>query len=238
MYFKKRIPEPKEMGEIEMSVFEKESKKSYKRWIVPLVDDALTVLPKTSLRILDVGCGPGLLTKEFASRSKKFKVVGIDLSTSALEMAKKNCIRLKNVSFRYANVSKMPFNSQSFDLVVCKDSIHHFSNVKKAIKEMHRVLNKGGILYMQDLRRDVPWYLLKTSIPLKTTFQKLQYYSVRAAYTKEEIKKILSELSLRYSKVKSRKITNKIAQKYRRLGINMDQLRAGFQARYIVSIKK
>lgn len=40
--FKKRVPEPKEMGEEEMRAFEKMSADSYQRWMIPLVDDALS----------------------------------------------------------------------------------------------------------------------------------------------------------------------------------------------------
>ena len=40
--FKKRIPEPKEMGKEEMKVFEKMSIDSFRRWIIPLADDAVS----------------------------------------------------------------------------------------------------------------------------------------------------------------------------------------------------
>ena len=62
VFFKKRIPEPKVMERVEHDVFEKASQENYKRWMVPLVDDALERFEKNNkkdnLKILDIACGP------------------------------------------------------------------------------------------------------------------------------------------------------------------------------------
>ena len=238
MFFPKRIPEPKAMEEIEMKVFEELTLQNYKRWLIPFVDEALTVSKIKKGEILDIGCGPGLLAKEFASRSAKFFVKGIDTSPEAIKMAKKHCKSLRNTDFVVGDASSLPFPESSFNLVVCKDSLHHFGDIKKALKEMKRVLKPNGILYIQDMRRDLPFYLLKRSMPPDTTLKKLQFYSTRAAYTKDEIAKILKNSGISRFQIKTRKLTDTLTKKYKRIDININQLKEGFQARYVISAKK
>lgn len=226
------------MGEVEMRAFEKLSAKNYKRWLIPLVDDVLVRYKKRDATILDVGCGPGLLTKEFAFRSRKFFVKGIDISRVAVNMAKKNCKELPNTSFFVGDVNRIPFPSNSFDIVVCKDTLHHFNDPKQAIREMLRVVKKDGVIYIQDLRRDVPWYLLMRVISRNNIMEKLVYYSTRAAYTKEEIRKILTLLNVKTFHITTRKVTEKIKKKYERKNINIPLLRQGFVSRYALAITR
>jgi len=234
--FPKRVPEPKEMGREEMKVFEKMSSENYQRWMIPFVDDALSKLKADASKILDVGCGPGFLVKEIASRGKCFDVYGADLSSHAIRMAKNNCKDFNNTHFKKASAYKLSFPDNSFDMVVCKDSLHHFDDLPKALGEMLRVTKDSGTLYIQDLKRDLPQYLLKRAIPPDTIFKKLQFYSARAAYTKEEIKNILKKLKVGSFSVKTRSLTEKLLRKYS--DINPKQLREGFQCRYALTIKK
>lgn len=238
IFFSKRIPEPKMMGEIEMQAFEKLSEENYKRWLIPLVDDVLRYNKKGNPIILDVGCGPGLLTKEFVLRSRAFSVTGIDISRVAIGMAKKNCKEFSNASFMAGNVDHLPFPSDSFDIVVCKDTLHHFSDPKKAMREMLRVVKKGGMVYVQDLRRDVPWYLLKRVVSRNNVMEKLIYYSTRAAYTKEEIGKMLKSLDIKTFHITTRKVTEALRKKYKQKQINIPLLRQGFVSRYALVIKR
>ena len=91
---------------------------------------------------------------------------------------------------------------------------------------------------MQDMRRDLPSYLLKRSVPPQNTLQKLQYYSTRASYTKDEIECLLRAFSLQHITVKTRIISNVLKQKYVKKGINLMRLKESFQARYIAVAQK
>ena len=152
LFFKNRIQEPEEMNRIENNIFERVAKKKYKLWFMPLVDDLLDRAHIKSGNILDVACGPGFLTKELAGRSKNFNIVGIDLSKQAVSSAKENCKKLGNVLFKVGNVNRLPFLEGRFDVVVCRDSLHHFRCPEVALKEMRRVVKRGGLLYIQDLK--------------------------------------------------------------------------------------
>lgn len=239
LFFPKRIAEPKAMGKIELDVFEKISKKNYKRWNLPFTDFIFKTTDIKNGKILDAGCGPGLLVKTIAKRSKRFQVTGLDVSEYAISQAKKNCQKLKNVDFKIGSVYKIPFSDNSFDIIVCKDSFHQFPrNPVKALEEMLRVVKKGGLIYINDLKRDVPSYLLNRVIPPDNTFKKLLYYSARAAYTKSEMKRIIRKARGKCIRINTRKITRNMARFYQQNNINVSALRESFQSRYVAVIKK
>jgi len=152
-------------------------------------------------------------------------------------MAINNCKSLKGAYFSLANVYRLPFNDDTFDLVVCKDSLHHFNTLNLALLEMLRVVKEKGLVYLQDIRRDLPQYLLQRTIPTDTLFKKLQFYSARAAYTKEEIRDTLGMLPIEHFTVKTRKLTKKVHNHYNGQ-MDARKLRESFQSRYIAVIKK
>ena len=98
---------------------------------------------KMGERVLDVGCGTGIflpLLKEAAG--KKGEVVALDFSSNMLKKAKEKF----GEQFRYiqAEAENMPLEDSSFDKVISFASFPHFSDKKKAISEIWRVLRPGG----------------------------------------------------------------------------------------------
>lgn len=85
------------------------------------------------LRILDVGCGEGVLVEEY--RRKGYDIAGLDLNFTRPGISR-------------GSVLDMPFNDDSFDLLLCLDVIEHLNLMDQptAIAEMHRVLRPGGVL--------------------------------------------------------------------------------------------
>lgn len=238
LFFPKRIAEPKQMEKAEMLVFEKLALTNYRRWVLPLVVDACNLISARHAKILDVGCGPGLLVKGFAEYKKNWDVVGADISSHALALARKNCKGLKNSALVKSTVYKLTFKDDEFDLVVCKDSFHHFDKPDKALKEMLRVLRPGGILYLQDLRRDLPQYLLNRAIPADNPIKKLQFYSARAAYTKKEVEELLENLKIKKYRIRTQHINNAAKKTFFKLGVLNKQLKEGFQARFLLTATK
>ncbi|MDE2312136.1 MAG: class I SAM-dependent methyltransferase [Patescibacteria group bacterium] len=236
LYFPKRLPEPKQMEQAEMTAFDHLAKSNYHRWVLPFVWEAKIYFPKKTKKILDVGCGPGLLVKGFAEASRSWQVTGIDVSSHALVLAKKNCRQLKNIQFAKNDASKLKFSSHSFDAVVCKDTLHHFNDPVQVFKEIWRVLKPGGTLYLQDLKRDLPMYLLKRAIPPDSPIKKLQFYSARAAYTKPEIKKILKLANINNYNLKTNKVTKALAKTFSK--IERNGLKEAFQSRFVLVAKK
>jgi ubiquinone/menaquinone biosynthesis C-methylase UbiE len=100
-------------------------------------------------RVLELGVGTGK-TLVSILRQKPKKVYAVDFSEKAIE---KSLERFKrNASFVKADVKHLPFESGSFDIVVCYYVLNN--NLKKdrtlVVKEIHRVLKKGGICLFED----------------------------------------------------------------------------------------
>ena len=92
-----------------------------------------------SLRILDVGCGTGFITRMLAEYGE---VTGLDMADIALEFCEKNGIN--NVI--KGSITNIPYQDNQFDLVCALDVLYHLAveNDEDAIREVHRVLKPGG----------------------------------------------------------------------------------------------
>lgn len=115
-------------------------------------------------RVLDVGCGRGLLLIGSAKELRSGKAVGIDiwckkdLSDNSAEAVRHNAL-LEGVTDRIeivdGDASAMPFQDNSFDVIFSSLVVHNMSTEEKrfqAIDEMMRVLKPGGIMIVQDFR--------------------------------------------------------------------------------------
>lgn len=98
---------------------------------------------RKELRILDAGCGTGLLAQKMQTFGK---VIGVDISREALKFTKQ-----RHVTAIQASVTDLPFPANSFDLVVSIDVLYHQSveNTQKAVDEFYRVLKPTGILILK-----------------------------------------------------------------------------------------
>jgi SAM-dependent methyltransferase len=98
---------------------------------------------RAEIKILDAGCGTGLLLQKLQQRGSAF---GFDISAEALEFCSQR--ELKNISC--ATVQQLPFEAEVFDGIVSADVLYH-RNVpedRKALLEFYRVLKPGGSLIL------------------------------------------------------------------------------------------
>lgn len=98
----------------------------------------LGVNSNDSAVLLDVACGGGLLLKEIEGRIKTF---GLDISMVALNKAKSH---LKYSCLINSSSDAIPFPDETFDYITCLGSLEHFSNMDRALQEIHRVLKPDG----------------------------------------------------------------------------------------------
>jgi ubiquinone/menaquinone biosynthesis C-methylase UbiE len=75
---------------------------------------------------------------------------GVDLSPKMIEKAKSNFSGKDNFHFLQANSESIPLDDNFFDVMICTNSFHHYLNPDKALKEMYRLLKKGGKLFILD----------------------------------------------------------------------------------------
>ena len=102
--------------------------------------------------MLDLGCGNGRHAIYFARQG--FAAAGIDVSEQAIEWAKDWAKREDlDVDFRTGNIENLPFENETFDVVVSHGVLDHvhMETARKAAEEVHRVLRPKGLFYC-DLR--------------------------------------------------------------------------------------
>lgn len=101
--------------------------------------------------ILDVACGPGIVSCWLAQRAKH--VTGTDLVPAMLEQARKRQAEaaLHNLHWSIADATQLPFSSNSFTCVVTRYSFHHFLEPKQVLREMVRVCKPGGRIVVADV---------------------------------------------------------------------------------------
>ena len=93
-------------------------------------------------KILDLGCGTGIITSLLSSYTTK-KVIGIDISNNMIKIAKSKNID-KKVVFKCRDFYKIFFNM--YNLIVCFDAYPHFVNQKGFVLKAHKLLTKNGTL--------------------------------------------------------------------------------------------
>ena len=114
----------------------------------------LTAGLQDGAQVLEVAPGPGYLSIEMA-RFRRFHVTALDISHTFVEIASANAWEAGvDVDFRQGDAARMPFENDSFDLIVCQAAFKNFTLPQTALAEMHRVLRTGGTAVIQDMSRD------------------------------------------------------------------------------------
>ena len=100
--------------------------------------------------ILDVACGPGMVACEFAKVARR--VTGIDITEKMIEQAQKRQEELviANLSWDIGTVLPLPYESESFSVVITRYSFHHFLDPEAVLSEMCRVCKQGGVVLIAD----------------------------------------------------------------------------------------
>ncbi|WP_100487085.1 class I SAM-dependent methyltransferase [Sporolactobacillus pectinivorans] len=93
--------------------------------------------------ILDVGVGNGLTTKYIAQNAPSSLVMGIDISETAITIARKNNAA-DNISFSVMSVDNMSFQDNSFDLITAFQTHFHWPSYIRGLEEIYRVLKCNG----------------------------------------------------------------------------------------------
>jgi len=117
--------------------------------LLAAISAVISLLPKRSLRILDMGCGTGWTSIFFSKMGHS--VLGIDISKDMIKNAEinKKKEKLSNLDFKVENAEEMNFNSE-FDCVIFIDSLHHCDNTERVIKNAYNALKKGGICIISE----------------------------------------------------------------------------------------
>jgi ubiquinone/menaquinone biosynthesis C-methylase UbiE len=112
---------------------------------------------KNKKNILDVGCGTGAVTLDIA-QSTNGQVTGIDIDKEKLDEARKVLLRISNIKLMEADAIDLPFEDETFDLVVFNVVLIYIRDQQKALNEMARVTKNGGHV-MATLEPDYASYI-------------------------------------------------------------------------------
>ena len=100
--------------------------------------------------ILEVGCGRGGGCHYIKRYLKARRVVGIDISKINIDYCRKYSA-FNDVAFQVGDAEKIPFDDKSFDVVVNIESSHHYPNIDRFFKEVHRILKPNGHFLYADM---------------------------------------------------------------------------------------
>jgi ubiquinone/menaquinone biosynthesis C-methylase UbiE len=184
---------PLECGVFEDMETAKRYNKEVRQWMRLVSKSFVSVARKWGLtdgKVLDVGTGTASLAIEFAEGIPGVQVVGLDLSDVILELARDNAQKSQaslRVSLEKGDAEDMPFEDDTFDLVISSDTLHLVKNPVRMFSEIHRVLGPQGRFFISDFRRS--WLGIFTE-------------HVRASYSPKEVKDLLSQSKLQNWKVK------------------------------------
>ena len=149
-------------------------------------------------KYLEVGAGPGVLTVEIARTYPEVEITALELLPDMVTVGQEYVAENKlddRIKFVVGDVEDEKFihSLGKFDLVYSTYSLHHWTNSDKAVVNLYSAVNKGGMLYIYDLRR--VWWLYW--VPIKNGF----FNSIRASCLLNEIKLMLSELGIQNTEI-------------------------------------
>lgn len=120
--------------------------------------------PPAGTRMIELGCGPGFYSCGFAARFPQLSVLGVDRAARQLECAQSKAqkLQLQNCRFESDDVLDLSHRDESFDLLLAARLFTVLPDQKRAVAEMHRVLQSGGRCLVAE-----PRFQFWASLPLR-----------------------------------------------------------------------
>lgn len=135
----------------------------------------LELLPAKLGKVLDVGCGPGVMAESVAERGGE--MLGVDLSPEMVNEARAKFKDFPNTSFEVGNVEALELPDESFDQVICMAVVEYLDSPSKMLFEIARVLRPNGLALITVPKRI---HIDRATVALTTPFRKLAQFFVEA----------------------------------------------------------
>lgn len=108
-------------------------------------------------KILDIGCGGGILTESLSKYSQN--ITGIDISNALIKTAIRHDIKKKIKYFTCDINDFSKLNNKKFDVITCMEVIEHTNNKKNLIKILKYLLKKNGSIFISSVNKNIFSYL-------------------------------------------------------------------------------
>ena len=156
--------------------------------------DVLAELKKEPFTdLLDCGCGTAPILTLLHEKYPHKHYTGIDLTPKMIEIAKSK--KMQNVELIVGDCENLPFAENSFDVVICCQSFHHYPNVQDFFNSVYRVLRPDGRLILRDMTAKyapVRWVMNHVELPVVNLFGKGDV----KVYGKEDVRKLCENAGL------------------------------------------
>jgi ubiquinone/menaquinone biosynthesis C-methylase UbiE len=114
-------------------------------------------VPDRSLRLLDIGCGTGTFVAMLGQTNLPVHPMGLDMAERMCRLAHEKAAQVNladRVHFITGDSEHLPFPNNSFDVVTCSNSFHHYPHQNTVLGEIRRILRPGGRVMVLDGFRD------------------------------------------------------------------------------------
>ena len=159
--------------------------------------------------VLELAPGPGYFAIELGKLSS-YQITGLDISRTFVEIARRNAQEAKvAVNFQQGDASHTPFADETFDFILCRAAFKNFRDPLGAVREMYRVLKKGGHAVIIDLRRDATQKSINALVDqmgmgwMSTVFTKFtfRFMLLKRAYTRKQFEEFVSQSEFHYAEI-------------------------------------
>lgn len=143
------------------------TKDEINRYCIQLYHHVANAVELKGRDVLEVGSGRGGGADYIKRYLRPASMVGVDFSEKAIELCEQH-YNVDGLSFKLGDAENLPFNDQSFDVVVNVESSHCYGSMDKFLTEVHRVLKPGGHFLFADFRRREQISLLEEQLERST----------------------------------------------------------------------
>ena len=114
--------------------------------------------PLEKLKILDIGCGGGLLCEPLNRLGST--ITGIDASNNNIEVAKLHSKEMNlNIEYIHAAPENLDLKSNTYDAVLCMEVVEHLKDVNLFIENCSKLIKKNGIMFIATINKNLKSYI-------------------------------------------------------------------------------
>lgn len=165
----------------------------------PYIKDELDKIEYKDL--LDCGCGTGAMISLLHENDSSKNYTGLDITPRMIKVANEK--KLQSAQFIVGDCEEIPFEDESFDVIICTNSFHHYPNPQRFFDNAYRVLRKGGYLILQDYTasKALVWFLNHTEMPIANVIG----HGDVAMHTQKEVSEFCQKANLQVEKLQASK---------------------------------